>query len=1433
MVQVSIHVRPTQGYHYPHKIDLLQIDSAERLESIQEKYATTGSTTRLYIGGQELPLNSSVGSHNLDDYAILECCRSPAMSAALSACLKDLDKIKKLPLIDRTREKLTGILQTPAVVSRDPNHDIWQTKSWNEDSLKSRTINFATMKAVLQRQDRYATHDLPQCNDCQNLFDALDAHNVWKGGGPSKRNFLKQQAHIFKPKKKDGQPSTNWILLEEKLNVQQKVRRECSTALQFDYLEEFVRRDHARHETETRQEHSQQPHDGFDDTSDSHLAHLAASPPRRRGVSLLPRQNGSRVNDGISLARITAPSPKSSRKPYIPQYASGPFSVLATLHLAMQSRHKLSNGRRLLTLTEDQLKRMAQPMCRSNLYDKGRIRGRNAFACMEGLIEKGLVRKEIVRNAETGGEIEKWGLLRDGEVLGELCADFDRAVNHVLPICREKMQNASKNMNLALCLDVREDVHLLKRMKWSCEDEDISFIERELPAGDYLFVDQRNGQEYVLPLVIERKSWSDLADSCLGKGRALNRLDCVKLGSDSECSGNCQLCKMKRCGAQKLMFIVEGERCVGSDGVHRTAKKCTKDKCCSACRLINERHNVTQDVLEGVLDRLQISHGCHIHYTKCYNETIQSLFDIRSLLQTSQSGTFGESLPYDLYASNARRGSTTILQFPLKTTSVQEANAEAIMASVANGEWDLVMVRDLLGVNISGQASRISNYKYSSQPFSSSKQSHHSPAIESKEDDPICIDLSHSVYRSVRTCQHKEKICLDSNSEVESEGERNEAKNMRGGGNPYSSSSDDDINVLPQGNGRLGNAKDNFAERNDSNDDSFTRVSRFDEGRRRKLLERTYEVDSSSDSSIGLIQSSNQRKMSRKKKARRRRTPPRSSTAPRGAKNSATSLNTRGIVSEGSPATPNVAKKISYDVCILSSPDDDSPEKQMTTRKPPSAPGLKTAGEEDSSDVQAVVRGGASDVEVEIVSQIQPLQLSRKRKTSEVPDEEHNSLGNKRAHPILILHGCDEYYQQLYKRLEIVWKDIYSSTADSRQMNDIYTRSVTRLDAVTKESAFPFLRRKTFMKFVLWMQLTVGVQVRLVQRIRFADEIKTWVAYESSAVSSLALSPTPSFRSLTTHPQNNVPYSTPNTSNTPKRAKTQNSADVAHSAPITSNTSKRSRTQSAAPSVNRKRPAMSGDRTRPASTKESNLVRDARLRRFDKPTNQAVSSVGRYQKRCNTWSCPSCTLENSLSDEKCSACGGDSPMNQLRVTGRVHIWSCSSCTFENQSMAENCAICGSSKAAPANSPVACLSSNNIAEHSTLPHSNFKSSKAAPNKRTARCGACGLEGHNRSNATKHTCPAYNDQKEIDRREKIRRKLEVTISVERENIEAIQQESENADRMQAELARQIEELKKNKERAESFRKEELKRRTQKLKRLQNRQNRNEHENNFFDG
>ena len=100
-------------------------------------------------------LNSSIGSHNLPEHAIIECCKSPAMSAALSAVLKDVEIIKKLPVRDRNRENLINILQVPASIRNNYEHEIWS--SWTNEKLKSRMINLATIKSVLQTKSIQCT----------------------------------------------------------------------------------------------------------------------------------------------------------------------------------------------------------------------------------------------------------------------------------------------------------------------------------------------------------------------------------------------------------------------------------------------------------------------------------------------------------------------------------------------------------------------------------------------------------------------------------------------------------------------------------------------------------------------------------------------------------------------------------------------------------------------------------------------------------------------------------------------------------------------------------------------------------------------------------------------------------------------------------------------------------------------------------------------------------------------------------------------------------------------------------------------------------------------------------------------------------------------------------------------------------------------------
>lgn len=1326
MVQVRLRVRPTAAYHAPNKVETIAIDSHERLEKIQEKYSTAGngSKTRLYFDGRELPLNSSVASQDFQDDDTLECCNSPVISAALSACLKDLEEVKKLSYTRRHPGVLKKLLEVSTDVRNNSEHSIWVSGSWTDDKIKARIINFAIMKAVVQRKDRWAVHDLPKCNDCQSLYDALQQHNVFKGNGNGSRAFRSQE-HLFKPFKNNGEASTNWIMLWKKIDLMKGIKRRGYDSTAEDYIEEFVRRDSDRHRSVSATINDE------DAYLAEHLESLNSSSPAR---SLPPRprqqqQSRSRNNSSLmdlsspqrsnsrqsspSLMDLSSPERSTSRQPrstprsrqsklYFPQYASGPFSVLAALHLVMHAKHKNSNGRRLLSLTEDELKRQAQRRCRSNLYDKGRIRGRSAFACMDGLVEKQLARKEIIRDSSRD-EIEKWGLLTKGERLGHLCAEFDEAVQKAIPEwnVQRTLRDGTAMKNLALCLDNREDDLFLRRLKQRCEDENVSFVERDLPAGDYLFLDQSGLQECILPVVIERKSWSDLADSCLGKGRAAQRLECVKLGSHGDgCSGNCQLCKMKRCGCSKILFIVEGERCLGSDRVHRSATKCTPNKCCSACKSLEERHGIRQDVLEGVLTRLQVEHGALIHYTKCFNETCESLLDMRSLLQSAAS--MNDNISYETYASNARRRSSEEnqpVQIPGKVHNV-DVNA---LASVIKGQkWEQRLVTTILGI---GQ----NNNSNTNQQVSEPEVRPSRPLKRNKpSSDAIFLD--------------------DSDSDKDS---------------------DDDIEML---------------------DSKVSKRGKKQPGKNCIINIDSDQGEASDESCIDLFESQ-----------------------------------------DPLPLPPN------YDDCI------DLCESQEIDVSHIRGGGYND--DTDKSDDGSIIELlNESQDSMFPPSSVTSPRKRRKRAASSLGE---SALGGNKY--MLILREWSEYDNTVHKSIQRVWNEMQASAKvnddyESQQMNmnDFHSESVLKLRTLVGNEDFSIISRRHLMAFTLWLQIIVGVRIRAVQRVEFADDIQRRLRRDGNSVVTTSRS--------TAVSRLNIGRVASNVSRNESLASKSNTspsvpavASMKRPMPTVTKTMPSAAT-AAASSV--KRPA--------ATSSESDLVREARLKRFGQSSSPQSRSVHHQAKRfkpsptvsstaksTTKWECTVCTMKND--NEVCDAC---------------EAWRCSSCTFVNKSSDIAC-ICGS--AGPAKkSAIANLSpSYDIVGPSTYyPPSSMKPSPShnrsessfarkpepmAGTKKAKVCGACGQEGHNRGNATQYNCTAYYDPKEVERREKLERKRLEKLDAERQKIERLEREGGNAAQNYEEWLRQTEKIKASHEQADEYRKEELKRAKQRRARMEKQQQR----------
>lgn len=101
--------------------------------------------------------------------------------------------------------------------------------------------------------------------------------------------------------------------------------------------------------------------------------------------------------------------------------------------------------------------------------------------------------------------------------------------------------------------------------------------------------------------------------------------------------------------------------------------------------------------------------------------------------------------------------------------------------------------------------------------------------------------------------------------------------------------------------------------------------------------------------------------------------------------------------------------------------------------------------------------------------------------------------------------------------------------------------------------------------------------------------------------------------------------------------------------------------------------------------------------------------------------------------------------------------------------------------------IRCLQCGN--SENVIPSANIAKAAASstfddldePPKRRIHCGACGKEGHNRSNATESNCPAYFDENEIERREIQKMKKKESLERERKKMAELKREKKRMKRV----------------------------------------------------
>ena len=109
-------------------------------------------------------------------------------------------------------------------------------------------------------------------------------------------------------------------------------------------------------------------------------------------------------------------------------------------------------------------------------------------------------------------------------------------------------------------------------------------------------------------------------------------------------------------------------------------------------------------------------------------------------------------------------------------------------------------------------------------------------------------------------------------------------------------------------------------------------------------------------------------------------------------------------------------------------------------------------------------------------------------------------------------------------------------------------------------------------------------------------------------------------------------------------------------------------------------------------------------------------------------------------------------------------------------------------------------------------------KPSATKRRQKCGACGLDGHNRASATAQNCPAFNDPNEVERRRKKREQKEAQLREARSQVGDLDNQDIRSRELSEEIKRKMEELDRANRARDATRDQMRKQQQQRIRRLE---------------